>query len=809
MKGLLAILYFLFIQQVYSQNDVPAARNRISMNDNWKFFLGDEPAAQNITFDDTHWRTIQLPHDWSIEGDLDEKSPAKVGGGALNGGTGWYRKTFQLDESKKDKNVFIDFDGIYRNSEVWINGHYLGLRPNGYISFRYDLTPFLVFGKNKNVLVVKVDNSRQPNSRWYSGSGIYRNVWLIITGKTYVIDWGTYITTPKITEKSALIHLEMQIYHSSLNMRRIKIVNTVLDEKHRLITSESLELKNRTDTLINLQRDLKVPNPILWSVDQPYLYQFATEIWVDGKMTDRYSIPVGIRYFKFDTNDGFSLNGKSIKINGVCNHHDLGSLGSAVYLAGLYRQLTILKKMGCNAIRTSHNPPASELLDLCDKMGFIVMDEAFDMWKMPKNLYDYSLDWDQWHKKDLQDQVLRDRNHPSVMIWSIGNEINEQWNEKDSSGIFIALELASILKSLDTTRPVTAALNDPYPKNNLIRSGALDLIGYNYHHKDFADFHKRFPGQKFIGTETVSAFETRGYYEMPSDSISRFANKKNAITSDGRIINPMSSYDNAAAIWGSTHEETLKEILKYKFLSGQFIWTGFDYLGEPTPYGWPSHISYFGIIDLAGFPKDIYYLYQSVWTDSPVLHIFPHWNWKENQEVDIWAYYNKADEVELYLNGKSMGVRNKYGDDLHVNWKLKFQPGTLKAISRKDGKSVLIREVKTAGPPAKIILRADRNILFANGNDLGFISVEVVDKNGIRVPDADNLVKFQIEGNASIVAVDNGNPASLESFKANSRKAFNGQCLVIIKTEKSKSPITITATAEGLESGSVNMVSEN
>ena len=804
MKGLIAIICCLFFIQVKAQPKPTGGRNRISFNDGWKFHSGDDSLFKNPDYNDSAWRTLRLPHDWSIEGKFNEKSPATVGGGALTGGMAWYRKTFLLADSEKNKNIFIDFDGIYRNSEVWINGHFLGKRPNGYISFRYNLTPFLNYGSINNVISVKVDNSLQPNSRWYSGSGIYRNVWLISTGEAYVEHWGTFITTPEILPNAAKVHLEMQIRNSFTEGQGIQITSTILNANHQEISKSNIQFKSSKDSLFTFQNDQKVTDPVLWSLENPYLYQMVIEIRANGKPTDTYITPFGIRYFSFDVNEGFSLNGKPLKINGVCDHHDLGSLGSAVYKAALRRQIVILKGMGCNAIRTSHNPPAPELLDLCDELGMIVMDEAFDMWKFQKTPFDYHLDWDQWHKKDLEDQILRDRNHPSVMIWSIGNEINEQWDEKNLTGIPIARELAAIVKSLDTTRPITSALNGPNPKNPLIRSGALDLIGFNYHHAEFADFPKNFPGKKFIGTETVSAFETRGYYEMPSDRILRYAHKSDSISGNGKIVNPMSSYDNMSAEWGSTHEETLRMILKYKFLSGQFIWTGFDYLGEPTPYGWPSHSSYFGIIDLAGFPKDSYYLYKSVWTDSPVLHIFPHWNWNPRQDVDIWAYYNNADEVELYLNGKSMGIRRKSGDELHVIWKLKFEPGILKAISRKNGKTVLVQEIKTAGAPAKIILKQDRNRLITDGKDLGFITVDVVDKNGTLVPDADNLISFKVDGNAKVRAVDNGNPTSLESFQASFRKAFNGKCLVIIQSEKLKGPVTLTATSDGLESATVH-----
>ena len=491
-----------------------------------------------------------------------------------------------------------------------------------------------------------------------------------------------------------------------------------------------------------------------------------------------------------------------MKINGVCNHQDLGCLGSAINTRALERQLEILKGMGCNAIRTSHNPPAPELLDLTDRMGFVIMDEAFDMWKKPKNKLDYSTIWDSMHKKDLQDLILRDRNHPSVMMWSIGNEILEQW---DSTGTAIAKELVGYVKELDTTRPITSACNDPKPSNYIIKSGALDLIGYNYNHKTYADFQKTYPGQKFIGTETVSALMTRGVYDQPSDLIRRWPVRNNWQGPQPNKDNTCSSYDNVSAPWGSTHEETWKEIKKYDFLAGQFIWTGFDYLGEPTPYWWPSRSSYFGIIDLAGFPKDVYYMYQSEWTNKDVLHLFPHWNWKKGDTIDVMAYTN-AEEVELFLNNQSLGVKKKQGDDLHLMWRIPFEPGSLKAVSRSLGQQVLAEEVSTAGTASKLTLTPDHQTLKSNGNDLSFITVEVTDENGNLVPDADQLIDFKVEGEGTIVGVDNGDPVSHESFKAPRRKAFNGKCLVVVQSGEKSGSLKLTATSPGLTTDVVELI---
>ena len=768
----------------------------------WKFQLGDIPNGQEPGLNDSQWRVLDLPHDWSIEGEFSKENPATPGGGALPGGIGWYRKTFMVPESDKGKLVFIQFDGVYRNSEVWVNGHSLGKHPYGYSAFRYELTPFLKYGTNNNVLAVKVDNSQQPNSRWYSGSGIYRNVWLVTTDRIHVDQWGTYITTPEVTEQLAKISVLTKVRNASAQDRKVTLKTVLFDAGKKevgTVTSESVVPKN---SFREIDQDLVVKNPILWSIEVPRLYTAVTSIESGGSILDDYETAFGIRTFVFDSNKGFLLNGKHVKINGVCDHHDLGCLGAAINTRALERQLEILKAMGCNGIRTSHNPPAPELLDLCDKMGFVVMDEAFDMWKKKKTEYDYSLDWDKWHRQDLEGMVLRDRNHPSVFIWSIGNEVIEQWDRKDSSGIVLAKELAGLVKSLDPTRPITSACNDPTPQNPVIRSGVLDLIGYNYSHDKFPDFPKTFPGKAFIGAETVSALATRGHYDVPSDSIRRWPKRWDLPLENGNPDNTCSSYDNCSAPWGSTHEETWKVMKKYDFLSGMYIWTGFDYLGEPTPYGWPSRSSYFGIVDLAGFPKDAYYMYQSEWTDKHVLHVFPHWNWKSGDTVDVWAYTNCA-EVELFLNGQSLGIRKKTGDDLHVAWRVPFVPGTLRAIGRTGGKEILTQEVRTAGPPAAIVLEADRNVITANAKDLSFVTVKVLDEGGTLVPHADNLVHFSISGEGSIVGVDNGLQTSHESFKMNYRKAFNGQCLAVIQSHEKSGRITLSARSDGLKESSI------
>ena len=796
----LSLLLLLMSSTAFSLNP----RKTENFGKNWKFNLGDIPNGQETMLNDSQWRSLDLPHDWSIEGQFNKDNPATPGGGALPGGIGWYRKTFNLPDAEEGRLVFIDFDGVYRNSEVWINGHYLGKRPYGYISFRYELTPFLKYGKENNVLAVKVDNSQQPNSRWYSGSGIYRNVWLVTTENIFVDYWGTHIITPVVSQQSAKVIVQTKVRNTSAKNQPISLKTMIVDKDGKEIAVVETKQNIQKESTNEIAQSLAVTNPSLWSIENPYLYKVITLVECGGKVCDNYQTSLGIRSFVFDIAKGFLLNGKHVKINGVCNHHDLGCFGAAVNRRALQRQLEILKEMGVNGIRTSHNPPAPELLDLCDKMGFIVMDEAFDMWKKGKTKFDYSLDWDAWHQRDLQDMVLRDRNHPSVFIWSIGNEVSEQWDKKDSSGGIIARELCSIVRKLDGTRPITSNCNEPSPDNTILKNGSLDMIGFSYHIENYADVSKNFPGKPFIGSETVSSINSRGCYDMPSDSIRRWPSRWDVALTTGNTDLSCSAYDNCSVPWGSTHEETWKLIKKSDFVSGQYIWTGFDYLGEPTPYPWPARSSYFGIVDLAGFPKDAYYMYQSEWTKKPVLHLFPHWNWKDGQTIDVWAYSN-CEEVELFLNGISLGTKKKNADDLHFMWRLKYLPGTLKAIGRTGGKEILTQEIKTAGTAAKIILEADRNIISANGKDLSFVTIKVVDNQGTLVPHADNLIHFNIAGEGTIAGVDNGSETSDESFKVNYRKAFNGKCLVVVQSHEKAGIITLHAVSDNLPDASLRI----
>lgn len=779
-------------------------RVREDFDKNWTFHLGEANRPQSVSFDDASWRKLNLPHDWSIELPFDSTSPTGTGGGALRGGLGWYRKTFTLPATDKGKNIFIDFDGVYCNSEVFINGHSFGVRPNGYISFRYDLTSFLKYGGEKNVIAVKVDNSKQPNSRWYSGSGIYRNVWLVKTNSIYVDNWGTYITTPKVSASSATVNITTDILGTG---GYADITTTIVNAAGKPVASQT-QKNIHIGALQTAKQVFNIQAPVLWSLGNPYLYKAVTKISSNGKLLDEYTTPFGIRYFNFDADKGFSLNGKKVKIVGVCNHHDLGCLGTAINTRALERQLQIMKDMGVNGIRTSHNPPAPELLDLCDKMGFIVMNETFDMWKRSKTQFDYSNDFDEWYKKDLADHILRDRNHPSVFIWSVGNEIPEQGGKKgDSSGIMYLREMQQIVRKLDT-RPTVTANNHVQAWNQLLRSDINDLIGYNYHHNDWhPDSVQKTWGRKpFIVTESVSALQSRGHYDMPSDSMRIWPKRWDLPVENANPGLTCSAYENCFTPWGSSHLATLRMLLKHESISGMYVWTGFDYMGEPTPYPWPARSSYFGIVDLAGFPKDVYYLYQSLFTTKNVLHLFPHWNWQPGQTIDMWAYYNNADEVELFINGRSQGVKKKSGDELYVMWRVQYEAGRVEAVSRKGGKVVAAKLIKTAGAPAKIIVQADRRTIKADGKDLSFVTVRVVDKDGNLVPDAANRIQFKITGAGFIAGVDNGCQTNLESFRAGNVKAFNGLALAVVQSNGKPGSIKLQAQSGGLLPAAVDII---
>ena len=810
------------------------AREHQSFDKDWLFVLADSAGMQKSEYADGHWRRLNLPHDWAIEGDFAPSNPSGASGGALPGGIGWYRKHFSVNPKEKYDRFTITFDGVYMNSTVYINGHKLGTRPYGYSTFEYDLTPY-INRKGDNVIAVKVDNSDQPNSRWYSGCGIYRHVWLTKTlKKAYIPQWGQYVaTTPK-----GDVRVKVD-FHASGSRMKLSIRNTIYDAAGKVVArSQGTQ-----------SQQLKVRKPHLWAIGKGYLYTVKSELVVNGKVVDTATTQTAFRDVRFDARKGFFLNGENMKINGVCEHHDFGCLGAALNEDALHRKLTILRDMGVNAIRSSHNPPAPELLNMCDSMGIMVMDESFDMWRRKKSNGDYARFFDEWHQRDLSDLVKRDRNHPCIIMWSIGNEVLEQWSDAaadtlsleqanlilnaghDASTLahgdelsvnsLLTRHLADIVKKYDPwgARPVTAGCNEPDPKNHLFKSGAIDVIGFNYHHQWVKDVPKNFPNKPFIFSESVSALQTRGYYRMPSDSIYTAPVEWWLPYTDPSF--KCSAYDNMHASWSSTHEETWDVVKHNDFVGGQFIWTGFDYIGEPTPYAYPARSSYFGIIDLAGLPKDSYYMYQSEWTKKPVLHLFPHWNWLPGQQIDMWCYYNQADEVELFINGKSQGIRKKkvHGEgnegafdrstEYHVMWRVTFEPGEVKVVARKQGREISSQTIKTAGPPHHLVLKktyqntlasavqtpsgvpADLQSAVKKGStslpgDLQspsspttFVEVNVVDKDGNLCPNAENEIYFS--STAEILGTDNGNQTSLERFTDPKRKAFFGKCIIVLR----------------------------
>ena len=819
------------------------ARERQCFDHHWRFLLGDSVQMADADYNDSWWRLLDVPHDWAIEGDFHVGNPSGAGGGALPGGIGWYRKSFTVDKSAV--NYYLEFDGVYMNSTVYVNGQEVGFRPYGYSSFEYDITPYVHEGKN--VVAVRVDNSDQPNSRWYSGCGIYRHVWLTKTNAIHVKHWGTKVTSSPPESGGAWGGLKSGKWHVDIEVELEAVQTTPPIGTPPNLGGEKVTIKNSliapNGQVVGRSKGAKstiiVNTPLLWSCEQPNVYTVLTEVIQGGKVVDTYETNTGFRFFRFDPQTGFWLNGKNFKINGVCEHHDFGCLGSALNEDALHRKLSRLKAMGVNSIRSSHNPPAPELLNMCDTMGLIVMDESFDMWRRKKTQNDYARFFEEWHERDLTDLVLRDRNHPCILMWSIGNEVLEQWSSADADELtleqanlilnaghdastlakdgeelnpnaLLTIHLANIVKRHDPAgRPVLAGCNEPDPGNHLFKSGAIDIIGFNYHHQWVKDVPQKFPGKPFIFSESVSALQTRGYYKMPSDSITWAPKEWWLPYTDPSFM--CSAYDNMHASWSSTHEETWDVVKHTPFVGGQYIWTGFDYIGEPTPYGFPARSSYFGVIDLAGFPKDSYYMYQSEWTQKPVLHLFPHWNWVPGDEIDMWCYYNNADEVELFVNGESKGVRRKTGEktegryamhnetvplntEYHVGWRVIFDPGEVKVVARKDGKVVGEQVIKTAGAPAKIRLSKDYQ-----GKNTTFITAEVVDKDGNLCPWAEDQIVFISEGTGHIIGTDNGCQTSMENFKSPQRKAFFGKCMVVVTGKGSitaKSPTLLPDVIE-------------
>ena len=780
------ILIFLTVLSVntwalnnrFPTSDVYNGGRGISFNDSWNFYHGDASGADAVAFNDASWRKLNLPHDFGIENTFNPSSPSTSEGGFLDGGIAWYRKTFSLPDTYNGKSISITFDGAFMNTEVWINGHYLGIRPYGFITFQYDITPYLKFGTTANVIAVKVNNI-QKSCRWYSGSGIYRNVWLTVLNPVHIAFCGSAVTTPLVSTSTASLVMNTDVQNQATASQTVTLNSILLDNTGVVVaTGNSTSSLLTAGTTGTLNTNITVNSPTLWSLENPNLYTLKTFVINNALKVDSFSSTVGFRNAVFDPNTGFSLNGKNIKIHGVCMHQDLGSLGSAQNYRALERQVEIMKNMGVNGIRTSHNPPAPELLEICDRLGILVMDEIFDCWSTGKDSYDYHLNYATWMPQDVKNWVMRDRNHPSVIMWSAGNEIPQM----DASGLTCLNNIKTEIKKQDTSRPVTMGLNNPsyIPIND-----ALDIVGFNYANGGTYDnYHAAHPTSIILGSETSSAVRSRGEYYTP--------------TTSNILTNPdlqCSSYDNSVVGWGHSAEDSWRFDRDREFVVGQFIWTGFDYIGEPTPYNYtyPVKSSYFGIVDLCGFPKDIYYFYQSQWTASPMVHILPHWNWQPGTTIPVWAYTN-CDSVSLFLNGNSVGTKKFVtGGAMHLEWQIPFVAGSLKALAFRNGVVVARDSVFTADAANQLELKVDRNKIQANGLDLAFIETNILDANGVFCPSIDSLVNYTITGPGKIVGVDNGNAASVKPFKATQRKLFNGKCMAVVQSTGIPGDIVVTA----------------
>ena len=781
-----------------------------NFDSNWNFYLGDVEGADKANYNDGAWRKLNVPHDWSIEGENLRSNPGGGTVGFFPTGIGWYRKTFNIASLKADERYQIEFDGVYMNSTVWVNGKLVGNYPYGYSSFAYDLTPFLV--KGKNVIAVKVDNSKQPNSRWYSGSGIYRHVRLVKTKQIHFAHWGIFNYTKSIDGGKAVVHIEANIEVENGNAKEAIVKHQVLDAKNQVVAeiSKALTLgKNVGQT-----QEITIPNPLLWDIDEPNLYTLRSSIIVAGKEADCVDNVLGVRTIEYDVDKGFFLNGKHLKMKGVNLHHDAGGVGAAVPLRIWERRFELLKESGCNAIRTSHNPPAPEFLDLCDRMGFLVMDEAFDEWVHGKNRYSYQIYWKDWHVKDLTAMIWRDRNHPSVVLWSVGNEVFDQ---TDRIGGEVARELIGICHANDPTRLVTSGndrIADPYgsPTPEFLAAFENDIVGYNYpdrwgvRREVYYSIDKHdFPNRRVIGTETSGYRGERGAYSLGDDPT--------------KVTNPSYITDRMLDV-----AQRWKYTMSYDYVIGDFMWTGVDYYGET---GWPNRGHSSGYLDLCGFKKDGFYFFKSIWTQDPTIHLFPHWNWegREGQVIPVLCYTN-CESAELFVNGKSYGKKsiefprrgvelgwNKYGpdkvfattNDLHLQWDVVYEPGEIKVVGTKKGKEY-VEVIRTTGKPSSVRLSVDRNVIKADPEDVAHVKVEILDKDGNVVPTADNLVKFSITG-GEIIGVENSCPDDLMNCKLKERKAYNGLCLAIVQAPQ-RGKIVVKAESAGLQSSEVTIQAE-
>lgn len=782
---------------------------------------GENIAYVKSDFDDSEWRHLNLPHDWAIEG------PFNID---YNGSTGklpywgirWYRKTLELSQDDAGKQIYLDIDGAMSYASVWCNGQYVGGWPYGYASFRLDLTPYIRAGQ-KNVLAIRLDNP-DDTSRWYPGSGIYRNVWLVKTSPVHVEQWGTFVRNQQVDSENAVMEMGVNIENHAGKDVKVKLQTSVyLQGKdgrpvgEEVTQSMTKDIAIKKDSWSSARFQFKVDKPKLWDIDTPNCYVAVSRVFMDGKEMDSYETPFGIRTIEFTHDQGFMLNGQKVAIKGVCMHHDLGALGAAFNEVAAERQLRIMKEMGANAIRTSHNPPAPELVALCDRMGLMMQLELADTWQKGKRKNDYNLLFDDWSEADMRSLVRHYRNHPSVIMWSIGNEMPDQTTDQ---GVIIARNLTAYCHDEDPTRPTSLGCNK---RDAVFRDivNQVDIFGLNYFHKTYPVFKEQNPTRRYHASETSSATSSRGEYFFPVTTD----------VNDSRSGFQLSSYDMTTIGWGCAPEVQFKMNEEYPFMSGEFVWTGFDYLGEPTPYNkdltnllnfsdpnelekarkeleelgkikTPSRSSYFGIVDLCGFPKDRYYNYKSYWRpDVPTVHILPHWNWEERiGEITPVHIYTSGDAVELFLNGKSLGRREKAHSYDRLTWDdVRYEPGSLKAVAYKNGQKWAEELVETTGKPAALQVTAEKTELKSDGTDLSFIRVAVVDSQGRVVPRSKNHLKFSVTGPAEIIATDNGDATSLLPFQLSERDAYNGLALVILRSQYMKQgKVLLTVESKGL-----------
>lgn len=795
---------------------------KLHFSEGWRFQLEDGESlveARQKGFNDSAWRRVNLPHDWSIELDFNPESASTHEGGYLDGGIGWYRKTFALPQWTAGKKLSIDFEGVYMNSTVYLNGEVLGTYPYGYNAFTYDITDKVFTDGRENVLTVRVENI-QPSSRWYSGSGIYRNVYLTVTNVVHVDRYGTFVTSPDLEEElkqnRACVSLKTKVKNDSKDQSSVTVKSVIYDGDGNVVaTSETEDMVIESGAIGQFEDRAYIHNPKLWSTSEDNRYRLVTEVVADGQLMDVYETKFGLRYFSFDSNEGFSLNGQYMKLHGVCMHHDLGALGAAVNDRAVERQMQIMKDMGVNAIRVTHNPAAPELIEICNRLGLLVIEETFDTWNLSKKEYDYGRFFAQWAEHDTKEMVDRNKNEPSIIMWSIGNEI---YDTTSPEGVEIVRSLVKWVKEIDTTRPTTIGEDKTRgdkvsvtPLNEHIEAifNEVDVVGLNYSENNYLGYHEQHPEWKIYGSETSSATRSRGVYTHSYEY-------NMSTTYDDR---QQSSYDNDFVAWGRTAEDAWIHDRDSKHIAGQFIWTGFDYIGEPTPYynAFPSKSSYFGAVDTAGFPKDIYYYYQSQWSQKKVVHILPHWNWSEGETVRVLVYTN-ARKAELQLNGKSLGERSfeakttSWGKvylettdgKTYLEWSVPFEKGTLTAIAKDEhGQVIGEASVKSAGEPLAIRLTADRGQINADGRDLAFITADIVDHEGNIVPTADHLIEFSVSGKGILAGVDNGDAASIERYKDNKRSAFNGKALAIVQALKESGECVLQASSAGLTGSSV------